>query len=548
MDNRTLTAIVLAVVIWYGWLLAFPPPVPPDPAVDDGVVAAAGTGSVEASPASPAAPVAAPVEDVSFDACGAAATVTTEDGGLHDLTLVGVTDRYAMEPLWKWALEGFSGPWRPYGSEPGPVVLLGPDAHALVAGAGSLSARGPRVTAERQPDGALVTRGVTEDGIEITRTLRSTSASAPCTLDAEVSWRNTSDRTYTGGLWLGIHDVLPESSGRYDAPPRPWAMVDGSVEQADDLSELDRPVEAGEDVAWFGLADTYFAFLAVPRAADAGRVAFTSRLDPDGTLGYGAHWVSDAALAPGAVAAARFQVFVGMKTTEALATVDDALVEAVDLGFLSAFAWPLLQFLKLLHGLLGDWAAAIIGLTFTIKLVFFPLTQRSFVSSQQMQAIQPELKGLQEQFKDNPEELNRRTIALFQERGVNPVGGCLPMLLQMPVWFALYSVLLSSVELYHTEFFVLRDLTAPDPYLVLPTMVMGLMVVQQQLTPMGNMDPAQQRIMKAMPIIFGFFFYTLPAGLVLYIFVNMLLSILQQWYIKRTFSGQGPQVPAAGGA
>ena len=160
--------------------------------------------------------------------------------------------------------------------------------------------------------------------------------------------------------------------------------------------------------------------------------------------------------------------------------------------------------------------------------------------NQRMAALQPQLKELREKYKDNQEELNQRTMALFRDNKVNPVGGCLPMIIQMPIWISLYRVLLTSVDLYHTEFLYLKDLSVADPYAILPLIVIGLMFAQQQFMPTGNMDPAQARIMKLMPLVFGILFFSFPSGLVLYIFVNMLLTILQQWYIKRRFKTVNP--------
>jgi YidC/Oxa1 family membrane protein insertase len=182
-----------------------------------------------------------------------------------------------------------------------------------------------------------------------------------------------------------------------------------------------------------------------------------------------------------------------------------------------------------------------------VKALFFRLSQRAFESSQAMQALQPEVKALQEQLKDNPEELNRRMMQLWQERGVNPMGGCLPMFVQMPVWIALYAALWSSVELYHAGFGWLKDLTEVDPYLILPTAVTALMVGQQRMMPTSGMSPEQAQMMRWMPLVFGLFFYTLPSGLVLYMFVNTLLSILQQWYIKRNFELKPPMTAGAAG-
>ena len=218
-----------------------------------------------------------------------------------------------------------------------------------------------------------------------------------------------------------------------------------------------------------------------------------------------------------------------------LTGVDESLANVIQFGWFSFFARPLLWFLKVFYAGIGDWGFSIILLTLMVKVIFYPLTNTAFRSSQAMTALQPQMKEMRTKFKDKPEELNRRMVELFRENKVNPLGGCLPMILQMPVWFALYRVLLNSVELYHTKFFYIRDLSSIDPYGFMPAVVVGLMVVQQSFMPTGNMDPAQARMMKLMPLIFGIFFFSFPAGLVLYIFVNMLLSIAQQWLIRRTF-------------
>ncbi|HHO50733.1 MAG TPA: membrane protein insertase YidC, partial [Deltaproteobacteria bacterium] len=160
------------------------------------------------------------------------------------------------------------------------------------------------------------------------------------------------------------------------------------------------------------------------------------------------------------------------------------------------------------------------------------------------QQIQPELNRIREELKDNPQEMNRRVFEVMQENNVNPAAGCLPMFVQMPVWIALYNVLLTSVDLYHTEFLYLKDLTQPDPYLVLPITIMVLMFVQQRFTTPTNMDPAQQQVMRLMPLFFGLLFFAFPSGLAVYVFVNMVLSNLQQWLIKRSMGSTGPSNPA----
>jgi YidC/Oxa1 family membrane protein insertase len=249
----------------------------------------------------------------------------------------------------------------------------------------------------------------------------------------------------------------------------------------------------------------------------------------------GEHLVVAKRLEPGQEIHKTYRLYFGPKDYTQLQAIDPNLGNAVQLGWFAFFGGPLLWLLKLYHGWLGNWGLAIILLTFTMKSAFFPLTHFSMRSGARMAAIQPLLAELKEKHANEPEELNRKTIALFRDQGVNPVGGCLPMILQMPVWIALYNVLQTSVQLYHTKFLYLEDLSSPDPYAVLPLIAMGLMLLQQRMIPMGNMDPAQQRMMKLMPLIFGVLFFTFPSGLVVYMCVNTTLTMLQQAWFKAVF-------------
>ncbi len=551
MDNRTVLAVLLSLMVWYGWLWMFPPPMPE--ILEEGSVteagAADGAPAASASPAEdpPAAaaaadPRAGPIRAERFSLCSVEGEVTTEDGSLRDAVLVDHKARYQVQPLYSWVLSGMSEPWNPYGDDPGPVPLIGPTGHGWTAGAGQGSVTAPYNEVTVSPD-RIVTRARTEDGLKIVRTFTA-SGGDPCVITLAVEWTNTSSATFDGELWVATHDVMAVNGGRYDSPMRPEAWVGGSLEREED-PDLTVPVTTLEGpVGWLGVADTYFGMYAVPDATDgvARFTTLTRGLEQEA----GVQYVLSGPLPAGSSRALELKIYTGTKDLDRLRSVDPLLGEAVQLGFFAALAYPLLLLMRELHGVIGDWALTIIALTFIIKLVFFPLTQRSFRSSQSMQAIQPELTALREKFKDDPEQLNKATIGLFQERGVNPLGGCLPMVLQMPVWFALYSVIWNSVELYHVEFGYLQDLTTADPYLLLPGCVMGLMVLQQQFVPTGNMDPAQAKMMKLMPLMIGFLFFALPAGLMLYIFMNTLLSILQQAYIKRTFPGNQPQATAQG--
>jgi YidC/Oxa1 family membrane protein insertase len=374
-------------------------------------------------------------------------------------------------------------------------------------------------------------RGITADGLEVTRSIEVLDG---CLLQMDVAWRNVGASAWSGPLWVSLYDQMPDQGSLNQR--RPMAMVDEEVVRWDDLSDLTEPqTYAGKSVQWFGVSDHYFGAYVLPDGTPKGTLEASTQKTRAGTV-HGERFAIDGVLAPGQDLAQRFIVYIGPNELEVLRSIRPELAKAVDLGWFGFFGRILLWLLKMFHSLVGNWGVAIVCLTFLVKLIFFPLTQMSFKSSQAMQALQPKLQELREKLADNQEELNRKTIALFREHGVNPVGGCLPMLVQMPIWIALYRVLQSSVELYQTEFLYLKDLSSVDPYAIMPIVVTVLMMIQQQMTPMGNLDPAQQKIMKVMPLLISLFFFTSPSGLMVYIFVNMVLTILQQWLIKRTYS------------
>lgn len=551
-DSRTLLAVVLSIGIWTGWTALFPPePVPEDAAAATEAPVPAPAAAVAAAAAPAPVPAAVEVKDVPFEMCGAKGVVNTATGALRDMILVDQLDRYHAQTPLGWAQTGFSGPWLPYGEQPGNVRLLSADAHALVAGVGGEAVP---VTVEEQAPGRLITVGTTADGVEVRRTIQEVPAKddRPCTLAVEVTW-TARGAVASGPVWLGVHDVVEPSTGSYEIGMHPIGSGDGDIVAQADASKYTEPMPIEGSVDWFGFNNQYFAAVVAPGTAESpgeGTAKLDQRggaSDPSATPQLGVTYTAASTVAPGTAIRQSFTMYLGSKRIADLSAVDERLSGLVQLGFFSFFAMPLLHLLSFIHSYVSDWALSIVGLTFLVKTVFFPLSQQSFVSSQKMQAVQPELNAIREKHKDNPEELNRQTMLLFRERGVNPMAGCLPMLVQTPVWIALYSVLQTSVELYHASFLYIRDLTAPDPYMVLPLLVTGLMAGQQRMMPTGNMDAQTAMMMKWMPVVFGVIFFSLPAGLLLYIFVNTTLSIAQQWYIKATYQPETTTVALSGG-
>jgi YidC/Oxa1 family membrane protein insertase len=318
----------------------------------------------------------------------------------------------------------------------------------------------------------------------------------------------------------------------------PRSYVSGKVLHEAPKKPGETQIEQGQ-VAWTALADTYFAAVLMPREP-AGDAVMARRLDGD-TLEVGLRTPLTQDQAKQTV-----RVYVGPKSQPLLEAADPSLDKLIDLGFFSPLARPMLQFLRLLNGLVHNYAVTIILTTILIKIAFWPLTQTSYKSMQAMQKLQPKLKELQVVYKDDRQALNRAMMQLYREHKVNPMGGCLPMVLQIPVFFAFYNALLYSIELRHAPFICwdtelwwigrgICDLSVYDPSYITPVLMGVTMFIQQKMTPTTG-DPAQAKIMQFMPLMFLMFFLKAPAGLVVYWLVNNVLSIAQQLFINRTYA------------
>jgi len=232
----------------------------------------------------------------------------------------------------------------------------------------------------------------------------------------------------------------------------------------------------------------------------------------------------------------KFSGYVGAKEYATLHSIKPVLTNVIEYGWFTFAAKPLFALLMWLHGIFGNWGWAIIGLTAIIRLVLYPLTYKGMVSMQKMKDLAPKIKELKERHKGDPQRLNAATMDMYKKHGANPLGGCLPMLLQIPVFFAIYRVLLNAVELQGAPWILwINDLSRMDAYYVMPILMGASMFLQQRMTPNNFTDPMQEKIMKYLPVIFTFFFITFPSGLVLYWFVNNLFSIAQQFIVNQQF-------------
>ncbi len=300
------------------------------------------------------------------------------------------------------------------------------------------------------------------------------------------------------------------------------------VNKSIDATEVPGPVK------WLGAGSRYFIFAVLPvgQGPDKISVANTGPLVGQASMQYPV---------VGNQLHLKFKVIFIPKDLQVLRQIDPSLDTTVNLGFFTIVAYPILWLLKFIHNYVPNYGWAIIVLTIFIKILTFPLTLKSVKGMRKMAEFQPKMKALQEKYKDNKEALNREMMTMMKGSGYNPMAGCFPMLIQMPVFFALYSVLYAAVELYRTPFILhIQDLSARDPYYITPVLMTVVMFLQQKLSPPSpGMDPTQQKVMQFMPLMFGAFMITTPSGLCLYMLVNAVVSILQQLYLNKKLGAPG---------
>ena len=326
----------------------------------------------------------------------------------------------------------------------------------------------------------------------------------------------------------------------------PTTFADNSL-HTQKIADLEKGVKPfDKNVLWSGFEDKYFLSAAI---AENGSIAAV-QVKEEG--GYAENIISSPGLSltPGGSATVSYRLFFGPKELDILKAQGSRLEDVIDFGWFSAIAKPLLYSLKFFYKYTQNYGIAIIIITVILKALFYPLTNKSYKSMKEMQKLQPKMEALKEKFKNDRDAMNRAVMELYKTHKVNPMGGCLPMLIQIPVFFALYKALMFSIELRHAPFMLwIHDLSAPDalfgfipkglpllggyPIGPLPLLMGATMVIQQKMTP-SNMDPMQAKMMMALPFIFTFMFLNFPSGLVLYWLVNNILTIAQQSYINKT--------------
>ncbi len=304
-------------------------------------------------------------------------------------------------------------------------------------------------------------------------------------------------------------------------------FTDGKIERKNVAKDID-PTEVLTPVKWVGADSRYFIFTVIPQDATAEKVLIQSTGDHNAQTSL-QFPINNNQLN------LKFKVVFAPKKLDFLRSIDKTLDTTVDLGFFTFLAYPILWSLKYIYNFVGNYGIAIIILTIIIKILTFPLVWKSMKGMRKMAEFQPKMKALQEKHKDNKQALNQEMMQMMKGSGYNPMAGCFPMLIQMPIFFALYRVLYAAVELYHAPFGGwLHDLSAKDPYFITPVAMSLIMFLQQRLTPAApGMDPTQRKMMMFMPLMFGAFMITTPSGLCVYMLVNSIVSVIQQQYLNK---------------
>lgn len=573
---RLLLAVVLSIAVMALWSLLFPPPKPrpPQPGtppaqsapapqtkapapIASGQAANAQPGKSQPAPPSPAEVAAPPVAP---RAASEEKTIVVE----NDLYRVEFSNRGAV--VHSWQLKKYKDDHKPpetlnvvhaesakqFGGWPLSLALENTELESLANNAlyevtPAPTGSGPSSTPLRAP--AELNFTWSDGRLAVTKRLKFVS-SYIVQLDSEVSydgkplphaiaWRGGfgDDTVYNAATRVL---VIFRTGGKMQS------LASNKVGNPDNPAQ--RQLQEGV-LDYAGIEDLYFAAAFLPPevrpgAPGAGVSLWHWRIDREVMRDNKQvkEPVPEVAVSNATPGPLTLRLYVGPKSIEDLSKVNPPLTDLVQFGeWLGVIAKPLFYFLKWLNGYVHNYGWAIIVLTIVINTALFPLKVKSWRSMQKMQKVQPELKAIQDRYKKysmrdpRKAEMNKEMMAIYQREGISPMGGCLPMLLQMPIWFALYRMLSVSIELRHAPWiWWVKDLSNYDPYFILPALMVLTMYLMQKMTPVTTTDPMQQKMMNMMPLFMGILFFRTSSGLVLYILTSNLIGISQQWFLNRT--------------
>ncbi len=390
----------------------------------------------------------------------------------------------------------------------------------------------------------LVFHSSTSGGISISQTYR--FYPDQYRIDLHIDVINQSGEIVTGAFVADIKALPPEGKQSYYSYVGIVLLLDDKLEEVK-IKKESEPKDLAGRIGWMAYEDDFFISAVIPD--EPSKASFKGRLLPSGIL-EGTHMPPSISLHPSERVSSSYTLYLGPRELGILKQLGKNLERAISFGWTDIIAKPLLYLLRFFNQYINNYGVSIILLTILIKILFWPLTNKSYKSMKEMQKLQPRMAKIREKYKNNKAQLNKEMMGLYKTYKVNPMGGCLPMIIQLPVFFALFRILGSAIELRQAPFMLwIKDLSAPDrlfnfpfsiPFMEPPygipvlTLLMGAsMFLQQKMTPTPG-DPMQAKIMMFLPLIFTFMFINFPSGLVLYWFVNNILSIGQQYRIHRS--------------
>lgn len=564
MDKRAIVAIILSMIVIMIWQFVFAPPAKKKPAVREeqvrkGVVRERGEERVTEQITEYREEGTEGVRDVVVETPLYRAVFTTAGGRLRSWTLKRYMDSVRTVVLWR------REPVRPL--EPVEMVTVRDPKDLPLETEIQLNGKREKdlafdadtsfLSLDAAREGSVLFFGRTREGLEIVKRYRFYGDHYRVDLDVEMI--NRSDTPMNPALSLKWRGVV-EAGGRYTFAG-PSVLSGKSVDRLS-AKEIRKGRTFGEDIKWIASENTaaprgkasegnYFVSLVSPQPRDGVRVS-VRKTEISGAEGVGFEnsiAFPERELRAGGDERYSFLLYLGPKVPELLKSLDVEAEKAINFGkYLGSIEKVLLRILQFTHRLTGNYGVDIVILSILLKMIFWPLSRRSYKSMQEMQKVQPEMKMLQDKYKDDKQRLNQEMMALYKRRKVNPVGGCLPMLVQFPFLIALYKALPLFFNLRHAPFVLwLRDLSAADTFFIdqlplpllgntpvgpLPLLMGVSMLIQQKMTPTAG-DPRQAKMMMIMPVMFIFIFLSFPSGLVLYWFVQNILSIGEQYYTRR---------------
>jgi YidC/Oxa1 family membrane protein insertase len=557
MDKKTILAVVLSITVFLAYQMFFATPPPPKqaaPAQESKQVSKDTAAKPPATPATAAAPKSAAEKeaapkDIKVETENYTAIFSTRGGALKSFQLKGYQKECTectddIYPKIKNFVTGQNQPAKAKSKDlielvavneamPYPLAITFPETAAEIAADSIYDADVIKLDMKNAKEKQrLVFSRIFNGKIKVEKIFTFNPDNYSIALDVKVS--NLTDTPMTQIPHLNWYQYVdPKRAEDSYGHEGPVAYVSKSIKRKK-VSDISTDTNLGPDVSWGGFENKYFMALIIPQ--DPSLTSINMSKDSSNMVSLDIKRTKSI-IPPDQSGLFSYALFIGPKDYTLLKKQGISLEEAIEFdSFIPGLKWlsiALLFFVRFLHQYFSNYGVAIIILTILIKIIFWPLGNISYRSMKEMQKLQPKINELKEKYKNDKSKIGQETMAMYRSHKVNPMSGCLPILIQIPVFIGLYNTLLYAIELRHSPFFWwIQDLSAKDPYYITPIIMGATQLIQQKMTPTVG-DPMQAKIMLLMPVVFTFIFLNFPAGLVIYWLLNNILSIGQQYYINR---------------